>query len=94
MQKLFILFVMLTDIAISQSAPIRHIKEIAASIGICNNDLEYYGKHKAKLPLTLINEEKSEGVYEVEFNTTTLNNQISSGIYFYQLNAGNYFYSR
>ena len=49
---------MLTDIAISQSAPIRHIKEIAASIGISNNDLEYYGKHKAKLPLTLINEEK------------------------------------
>ncbi|MFZ1519342.1 MAG: T9SS type A sorting domain-containing protein [Ignavibacteriaceae bacterium] len=44
--------------------------------------------------ITLINEEKSEGVYEVEFNTTTLNNQISSGIYFYQLNAGNYFYSR
>lgn len=49
---------MLTDIAISQSAPIRHIKEIAASIGIDNNDLEYYGKHKAKLPLKLINEEK------------------------------------
>ena len=43
---------------------------------------------------TLIYEEKSEGEYEVEFNTTTLNNQISSGIYFYQLNAGNYFYSR
>jgi formate--tetrahydrofolate ligase len=49
---------MLTDIAISQSAPIRHIKEIAASIGISNNDLEYYGKHKAKLPLKLIDEEK------------------------------------
>lgn len=49
---------MLTDIAISQSAPIRHIKEIAASINISNNDLEYYGKHKAKLPLKLINEEK------------------------------------
>jgi formate--tetrahydrofolate ligase len=49
---------MLTDIAISQSAPIRHIKEIAASIGISNNELEYYGKHKAKLPLKLIDEEK------------------------------------
>lgn len=49
---------MLSDIAISQSATIRHIKEIAASIGISNNDLEYYGKHKAKLPLSLIDEEK------------------------------------
>ncbi len=49
---------MLSDIAISQSAPIRHIKEIAASIGISNNDLEYYGKHKAKLPLSLIDNEK------------------------------------
>jgi len=49
---------MLTDIAISQSAPIRHIKDIAASIGINNNDLEYYGKYKAKLPLSLINKEK------------------------------------
>ncbi|MBN8685763.1 MAG: formate--tetrahydrofolate ligase [Chitinophagales bacterium] len=49
---------MLTDIAISQSAPIRHIKDIAAALGISNNDLEYYGKHKAKLPLKLIDEEK------------------------------------
>ncbi len=49
---------MLTDIAISQTAPIRHIKDIAASSGISNNDLEYYGKHKAKLPLKLIDEEK------------------------------------
>ncbi|MEQ1675960.1 MAG: formate--tetrahydrofolate ligase [Chitinophagaceae bacterium] len=49
---------MLSDIAISQSAPIRHIKEIAASININNNDLEYYGKHKAKLPLSLIDKEK------------------------------------
>ncbi|MBL7748510.1 MAG: formate--tetrahydrofolate ligase, partial [Chitinophagaceae bacterium] len=49
---------MLPDIAISQSAPIRHIKDIAATIGINNNDLEYYGKHKAKLPLSLINDEK------------------------------------
>ena len=49
---------MLTDIAISQSAPIRHIKDIAAALGINNNDLEYYGKHKAKLPLKLIDEDK------------------------------------
>lgn len=49
---------MLTDIAISQSAPIRHIKDVAAGLGISNNDLEYYGKYKAKLPLKLIDEEQ------------------------------------
>lgn len=48
---------MLTDIAISQNAQIRHIKEIAASLSISNNDLEYYGKFKAKLPLKLINDD-------------------------------------
>lgn len=46
------------DLAIAQAAPIRHIKEIAASTGISNDDLEYYGKYKAKLPLKLIDEEK------------------------------------
>ena len=47
----------LSDIEIAQAAPIRHIKEIAASIGIKADDLEYYGKHKSKLPLSLIDEE-------------------------------------
>lgn len=49
---------MLSDIEIAQAAPIRHIKEIAKSIDISNDDLEYYGKYKAKLPLKLIDEEK------------------------------------
>ncbi len=46
------------DLAIAQSAAIKHIKEIAAKTGISNDDLEYYGKYKAKLPLKLIDEEK------------------------------------
>jgi formate--tetrahydrofolate ligase len=46
-----------SDIEIAQSAPIKHIKEIAATINIDPDDLHYYGKHKAKLPLELINEE-------------------------------------
>ena len=46
------------DLAIAQAAPICHIKEIAAKINISNDDLEYYGKYKAKLPLKLIDEEK------------------------------------
>jgi formate--tetrahydrofolate ligase len=47
-----------SDLEIAQAASIRHIKEIAANTGISNDDLEYYGKYKAKLPLKLINEEK------------------------------------
>ena len=47
-----------SDIEIAQSAPIRHIKDVAASVGIRNDDLEYYGKYKAKLPLSLIDEDK------------------------------------
>ncbi|HET9826523.1 MAG TPA: formate--tetrahydrofolate ligase [Chitinophagaceae bacterium] len=46
------------DIEIAQSAPIRHIRNIAAKLGISDDQLEYYGKYKAKLPLSLINEEK------------------------------------
>lgn len=48
----------LTDLEIAQNAPIRHIKEIAANLGIPADDLEYYGKHKSKLPLKLIDENK------------------------------------
>jgi formate--tetrahydrofolate ligase len=41
-----------SDLEIAQKAPILHIKEIASSIGIEEDDLEFYGKYKAKLPLT------------------------------------------
>ena len=47
-----------SDLEIAQNATIQHIKEIADKIGISNDDLQYYGKNKAKLPLELINEEK------------------------------------
>lgn len=42
-----------SDIQIAQSAPIKHIREIAKKLGIHEDDLEYYGKYKAKLPLSL-----------------------------------------
>ncbi len=38
---------------------------------------------------TLVNEEKRAGEYEVEFNVAQINN-LSSGIYFYQLKTGNF----
>lgn len=45
----------LSDIEIAQAASIQHIKHIAAKLGITEDDLNYYGKYKAKLPLSLIN---------------------------------------
>ena len=45
-----------SDIEIAQAAEMQHIKNIAASISIDEDDLELYGKYKAKLPLSLINE--------------------------------------
>jgi formate--tetrahydrofolate ligase len=47
-----------SDLEIAQSADIKHIKTIAAKIGIDEDDLHYFGKNKAKLPLNLIDEEK------------------------------------
>ena len=40
---------MKTDIQIAQEAQMLHIKEVAARIGIEEDDLEFYGKYKAKL---------------------------------------------
>ena len=42
-----------SDIEIAQNATMSHIKEIAKKINIPEEDLEYYGKYKAKLPLYL-----------------------------------------
>ena len=39
---------------------------------------------------TLVDEYKSVGMYKVEFNTTNINYKTSSGIYFYQLKAGDF----
>jgi len=38
-----------TDIQIAQEAQMAHIRDVAASIGIGEDDLEFYGKYKAKL---------------------------------------------
>jgi len=39
---------------------------------------------------TLVNEEKSAGEYEVEFNPSSINYHPASGVYFYQLKAGDF----
>lgn len=46
---------MKSDIQIAQEASMHHIKEVAAMLGIPEEDLEFYGKYKAKL---------SDDVYE------------------------------
>ena len=40
---------MLSDIEIAQQAKMMHIRDVAAKAGIAEDDLEYYGKYKAKL---------------------------------------------
>ena len=48
----------LSDIEIAQQTQMQHIKEVASRINIDEDDLILYGKHKAKLPLDLIDDEK------------------------------------
>ena len=38
-----------SDIEIAQEAKMLHIREVAEKLGISEDDLEYYGKYKAKL---------------------------------------------
>lgn len=49
---------MKSDIEIAQAAKLKPIREIAAKLGIKEDDLELYGKYKAKIPLNLIDEDK------------------------------------
>jgi len=45
---------MLSDLEIAQSAALKPIKEIAESVDLSENDLEYYGRYKAKVNLDVI----------------------------------------
>ena len=49
---------MKTDIEIARSVEMRRITEIAESIGISEENVEQYGHYMAKVPLSVINEEK------------------------------------
>ena len=50
---------MKTDIQIAQEAKLQSIKDVAASIGIMEDDLELYGKYKAKLSDELMERTKN-----------------------------------
>ena len=47
-----------SDLQIAQQARMQHINAIGEKLGIDPDDLELYGKYKAKLPLDLINEDR------------------------------------
>ncbi|MFO8234996.1 MAG: formate--tetrahydrofolate ligase [Bacteroidales bacterium] len=51
---------MKSDIQIAKEAKIKPIKEIGAKMGLKEDDLELYGKYKAKVPLSYIDPKKIE----------------------------------
>ncbi len=50
----------MTDLDIAKKATPLHITEIGKKLGIQSDKMELYGKHKAKLPLSLIDKSKSD----------------------------------
>ena len=45
-----------SDIEIAQSCEMEHISEIAKRAHVDEKYIEYYGRHKAKIDLSLLNE--------------------------------------
>src|SRR6056297_1314096 len=50
----------LTDLAIAQDIKLKPITEIAQKLGLDPDDIEMYGKYKAKLPLNIIDRAKGD----------------------------------
>ncbi|MDD6123608.1 MAG: formate--tetrahydrofolate ligase [Bacteroidales bacterium] len=59
------------DIEIAHSTPLKRIDEVAAQLGIGSDHLEHYGKHIAKLPLSLIQPDKKGKLILVTAITAT-----------------------
>src|SRR5688572_32797354 len=52
-------FTMKTDIEIAHETTLQPIQKIAATLGISEEDLEPFGRYKAKVPVSLIDKEKA-----------------------------------
>ena len=52
---------MKTDIEIAQQAKMEHISKIAARAGLREEDIEYYGKYKAKIDLSVMQRDREDG---------------------------------
>ena len=50
-----------SDIEIAQEAVPQHIRDIAAKVGLNEDDIEYYGKYKAKVDSNLLNTPRADG---------------------------------
>lgn len=49
----------MNDLEIARKVKLRHISEIARQFGVGEEDIEMYGKYKAKIPLSFIDEKKA-----------------------------------
>lgn len=52
---------MKSDIEIAQEAKLLHVKKIAERAGLTEDEIEYYGKYKAKIDLSVMNRDKKDG---------------------------------
>lgn len=50
----------MTDLQIAKGVSLKHISSIAQKFGIDPEQIEMFGKYKAKLPLKAINREKTQ----------------------------------
>jgi len=50
-----------SDIAIAQAAKLRPIRDVAAELGLSDDDLELYGKYKAKISLRALRQRSPKG---------------------------------
>jgi formate--tetrahydrofolate ligase len=66
-----------SDIEIAQEAKIEHIKDIAAKINLTEDDIEYYGKYKAKIDYNLL--KRFEGKKDAKLILTTAINPTPAG---------------
>lgn len=53
---------MKSDIEIAREVSLRKIKEVATGLGIPREEVQNYGRYIAKVPLHLIDEEKSKNI--------------------------------
>ena len=49
----------MNDLDIAKKVKLQHIEEIAKKLGVDHSEIEMYGKYKAKLPLSFIDEKKA-----------------------------------
>ena len=61
---------MLTDLEIAQQAEIKEIVDIAKSLGISKDDLDTYGKYKAKVSLDAFGDKKAKLILVTAINPT------------------------